>query len=101
MKVPVRPIMPENGQGNVCGSVDSDVFEVYSAVNFPGTKVSTLPAEELKRQSAFVSLKKGEGFAEAGVAAVEEQKRGGNDSGSKDKRGSIPKGEMSLHFVLG
>ncbi|KAL9124023.1 MAG: hypothetical protein Q9217_006605 [Psora testacea] len=91
MKVHIGPNMPEGGQGNVCASVDSDVFEVYSAKDFPGVRASTFLIKELKRQGAGVSVKKGKGFA--GVSAAEEKKRGNSDSDGGDEAGGDDESE--------
>ncbi|SLM39394.1 Velvet factor [Lasallia pustulata] len=47
------------GRASVVGSVESDVFEVYSAKDFPGMRASTTLTRELKKQGAGVSVKKG------------------------------------------
>ncbi|KAI4204808.1 MAG: hypothetical protein LQ350_000874 [Teloschistes chrysophthalmus] len=57
-------------QGSVANlttsSVETNVFEVFSAKDFPGMKASTELIKELKRQGATVSVKKGnEGKADA------------------------------------
>ena len=84
MKVPIGPNMPEGGQGRVCSNIDSDVFEVFSAKDFPGMRASTLLTRELKKQGAGVSVKKGKVFAgpasttttmSATTSAAEEKKR--------------------------
>lgn len=50
----------------VAGMVESNVFEVFSAKDFPGMRASTNLIKELKRQGATVSVKKGnEGKADA------------------------------------
>ena len=40
-------------------TIESDVFEVFSAKDFPGMRPSTALTKELKRQGAPVSVKKG------------------------------------------
>ena len=58
----------------VLASIESNVFEVYSAKDFPGMKASTSLIKDLKRQGAPVSIKKGkEGRT---------SRRGQQDSGS-------------------
>ncbi|MCJ1252920.1 hypothetical protein MMC24_000726 [Lignoscripta atroalba] len=51
--------IPTHAQSNRAASVESNVFEVFSAKDFPGMKSSTLLTRELKRQGANVSVKKG------------------------------------------
>ena len=84
MKVPMGPNMVEGGQGSLCGSVDSDVFEVFSAKDFPGMRPSTLLTKDLKRQGAGVSVKKGKAPPSGGAAMVKE-KRGDGENGSGDE----------------
>ncbi|KAL8960329.1 MAG: hypothetical protein Q9183_005481 [Haloplaca sp. 2 TL-2023] len=43
----------------VAGSVYSDIFEVFSAKDFPGMRASTNLIKDLKRQGLTVSVKKG------------------------------------------
>lgn len=77
MKVSM-PNMSEEGQGSIAGSIDSDVFEVFSAKDFPGMRASTALTKELKRQGATVSVKKGKG----------QRKRGGSGSERSSSEGS-------------
>ncbi|KAL9120910.1 MAG: hypothetical protein Q9187_002537 [Circinaria calcarea] len=65
------------GQGSIVSSVESDVFEVFSAKDFPGMKASTALTRDLKRQGANVQVKKGN----EGKASQKGQKRSGTDSG--------------------
>lgn len=58
MKVNVEMI-PTGGRSSMVGTVESDVFEVFSAKDFPGMRASTALTKELKRQGATVSVKKG------------------------------------------
>ena len=67
MKVSMHNMI-EGGQSPVSATVDSDIFEVFAAGNFPGMSPSSLLIRELKKQGATVSLKKG---------APSRQKRGG------------------------
>lgn len=96
MKVNVEMI-PTGGQSSMIGTVESDVFEVFSAKDFPGMRASTALTKELKRQGATVSVKKGN-EAKAGKKA---KKRGstisdksgsdGSDSGTASKTSSKKK----------
>ncbi|KAL9099375.1 MAG: hypothetical protein Q9163_005114, partial [Psora crenata] len=81
MRVPVGMNVPEGGQGRICGSIDSDVFEVFSAKDFPGMRASTLLTRELKRQGAGISVKKGKGFVGSGAAEDRKRDSSDNDSG--------------------
>lgn len=58
MKVNVE-MTPAGGQSSIVGAVESDVFEVFSAKDFPGMRPSTALTKELKSQGAAVSVKKG------------------------------------------
>lgn len=58
MKVNVE-MTPTGGQSSIVGAVESDVFEVFSAKDFPGMRASTTLTKELKLQGAAVSVKKG------------------------------------------
>ena len=79
------PNMGEGGQGSIAGSVDSEIFEVFSAKDFPGMRASTALTKELKRQGATVSVKKGKS----------QSKRGGNGSERSSDEGSDGNGETS------
>ena len=68
MKVSM-PNMTEGGQGSIAGSIDSEVFEVFSAKDFPGMRASTALTKELKRQGATVSVKKGKSQRKRGSSA--------------------------------
>jgi len=61
----------EGGQGSIAGSVDSEIFEVFSAKDFPGMRASTALTKELKRQGATVSVKKGKGQRKRGGSLSE------------------------------
>ncbi|KAL8662905.1 MAG: hypothetical protein Q9202_004327 [Teloschistes flavicans] len=50
---------PGNAANLTISSIDSNMFEVFSAKDFPGMKASTDLIKELKRQGAAVSVKKG------------------------------------------
>ena len=57
---PVDPLSLIKGERTpIAAETISDVFEVFSAKDFPGMKESTWLAKELKRQGATVSVKKG------------------------------------------
>ena len=85
MKVSV-PNMTQDGQGSLAGHIDSDVFEVFSAKDFPGMRASTALTKELKRQGATVSVKKGKGQRKGGSSRSERS----SDDGS-DQEGELPK----------
>ena len=72
------------GQGSIVSSVESDVFEVFSAKDFPGMKASTTLTRDLKRQGANVQVKKGN----EGKASRKGQKRSGTDSEGSPSNGS-------------
>ena len=72
------------GRASVVGTVESEVFEVYSAKDFPGMRASTILTRELKRQGAGVSVKKGN----EGKVGKKGRKRAGSDSGQSDSEGS-------------
>ena len=84
MKVSM-PNMGEGGQGSIAGSIDSEVFEVFSAKDFPGMRASTALTKELKRQGATVSVKKGKS----------QRKRGGSGSERSSDEGSDGDAEAS------
>jgi hypothetical protein len=66
-------------QAMILASVDSDVFEVYNAKDFPGMKPSTGLARELRNQGANIPIKKGVDCV-YGSTKPGKQKRKGNDS---------------------
>lgn len=61
----------QGGQGTIAGTVDSEIFEVSSAKEFPGMRASTALTKELKRQGATVSVKKGKGQRKRGSGSDE------------------------------
>lgn len=63
------------------GTVESDVFEVYTAKDFPGMRASTALTKDLKRQGATVSVKKGN----AAKAGKKGNRRGGNSDDSESE----------------
>lgn len=73
------PNMTENGQGSIAGSFDSDMFEVFSAKDFPGMRASTALTKELKRQGATVSVKKGKSQRKRGSSVSERSSDEGSD----------------------
>lgn len=84
----------QGGQGSIAGSVDSEVFEVFSAKDFPGMRPSTALTKELKRQGATVSVKKGKGQRKRGGTVSERSASDDSDAGeeapktkSRKKRG--------------
>ncbi len=78
MKVSM-PNMTEGGQGSIAGSIDSEVFEVFSAKDFPGMRASTALTKELKRQGATVSVKKGKSQRKRGSSLSERSSDDGSD----------------------
>lgn len=80
MKIPIHNLS-EGGLGSIAGIVDSDVFEVFSARDFPGMRASTVLTKELKKQGATVSVKKGKGWGGG-------QKRGSSNSERSGSEGS-------------
>ena len=64
------------GRGDVVSSVESDVFEVFSAKDFPGMRASTALTRDLKRQGANIQIKKGN----ESKGAKKGQKRSSTDS---------------------
>ncbi|CAF9943409.1 MAG: hypothetical protein ALECFALPRED_000302 [Alectoria fallacina] len=82
MKVSM-PNSTEDGQGSIAGSIDSDVFEVFSAKDFPGMRASTALTKELKRQGATVSVKKGKGQRKRGGSGSEKSSSDESDGASK------------------
>lgn len=85
MKVSM-PNMTEGGQGSISGSIDSDVFEVFSAKDFPGMRASTALTKELKRQGATVSVKKGKTKGKRGSSASEKSSDEGSDAEASNVR---------------
>ena len=96
MKVNVE-VMPTGGRSSMVGAVESDVFEVFSAKDFPGMRASTALTRELKRQGATVSVKKGnEAKTEKkgkkrGSTISERSGSEGSDSGTASKSSSKKK----------
>ena len=78
MKVSM-PNMTEGGQGSIAGSIDSEVFEVFSAKDFPGMRASTALTKELKRQGATVSVKKGKSQRKRGSDGSDRSSEDGSD----------------------
>ena len=64
------------GRGDVVNSIESDVFEVFSAKDFPGMRASTALTRDLKRQGANIQVKKGN----EGKGSKKGQKRNSTDS---------------------
>ena len=81
MKVPMGPETNEGGQGSVCGSIDSEEFQVYSAKDFPGMSASSKLIRELKKQGAAVNVRKGKDRR----STKEAGKRASSVSGSADE----------------
>ncbi len=79
MKVNVE-MTPTGGQSSIIGTVESDVFEVFSAKDFPGMRASTALTKELKLQGAAVSVKKGN-EAKAGKKVRKRGESGGGGGG--------------------
>lgn len=51
--------IPTGSTTPILGVIESDLFEVFTAKDFPGMKASTPLTIALKRQGASVSVKKG------------------------------------------
>ena len=79
MKVSM-PNMTEGGQGSITGSIDSEVFEVFSAKDFPGMRASTALTKDLKRQGATVSVKKGKSQRKRGSDGSDKSSDEGSDA---------------------
>ena len=77
-------LMSIGGRTPTMGVVDSDVFEVYSAKDFPGMRSSTPLTRDLKRQGANVQVKKGN----EGKGFRKEQKRGSTGSDGSASEGT-------------
>ena len=76
MQLSVDNLAVSSSADIIVGMVESDIFEVFSAKDFPGMRASTALTKELKQQGATVSVKKGI----EGKAAAKGQKRGSNAS---------------------
>jgi len=81
-------ILNVGGRTSVVRIVESHVFEVFSAKDFPGMRASTALTRDLKRQGAAVSVKKGN----EGSARQVNKKRG---STASDRSASDEPGEPS------
>lgn len=81
--------MAEGDQTSICGTVESDVFEVFSAKDFPGMRASTALTRDLKRQGAPVSVKKGKDTTASSAAA----------NSGKEKRGEKSDDSRSVEEV--
>lgn len=90
MKVDMSQDAAEGGQGHVCGSIDSDIFTVFSAKDFPGMTASSRLIRELKKQGAPVSVRKGKDRGRSKKEAAE--KRASSVSGSADDEDEVDKG---------
>ena len=77
------PNSSEDGQGSIAGTIDSDIFEVFSAKDFPGMRASTALTKELKRQGATVSVKKGKGQRKRGGSGSDKSSSDESDGASK------------------
>ena len=86
-------LMSVGGRTPTMAVADSEIFEVFSAKDFPGMRSSTPLTRDLKRQGANVQVKKGN----EGKASRKEQKRAstaseGSATEDDDRPGSsIPK----------
>lgn len=89
LRFQIMKIGPEilnlGGRTSVVRIVESDVFEVFSAKDFPGMRASTALTKDLKRQGAAVSVKKGN----EGSARQVNKKRGStaSDRSASDEPG--------------
>jgi len=82
MKIDIENL-PIGGTLPILGTLESDVFEVFSAKDFPGTRPSTALTKALKNQGSSVSVKKGYD-AKAGKKG---RKRGSGGSDDSDSEG--------------
>ena len=71
----------------IVGTLESEVFEVFSAKDFPGTRPSTALTKALKSQGSAVSVKKGYD-AKAGKKGRKRGSGGSDDSGSEGDNAS-------------
>ncbi|KAL8906679.1 MAG: hypothetical protein Q9207_001865 [Kuettlingeria erythrocarpa] len=76
--------IPTGSTTPILGVIESDLFDVYTAKDFPGMKASTPLTIDLKRQGVSVSVKKGS----------ESQK--GKPKGQGQKRSSDVSGEDAI-----
>lgn len=72
------------GRTEVVSSVTSDVFQVFSAKDFPGMRASTGLTRGLKRLGAGVSVKKGNGGKGKGPREGRPQEKEGSTSEDDD-----------------
>jgi hypothetical protein len=79
------------GRTEVVSSVTSDIFQVFSAKDFPGMRASTGLTRGLKRLGAGVSVKKGNGGK--GKGSREERPQGKEGSTSEDDDGEERSGD--------
>ena len=80
MKIDIEGL-PTGGRIPILGTMESNVFEVFSAKDFPGTRASTALTKALKNQGSAVSVKKGY----EGKAGKKGKKRGsGSDESASD-----------------
>ena len=86
----MSPDATEGGQGHICGSIDSEVFTVYSAKDFKGMTASSELIRELKKQGAPVNVRKGKDRSRATKEGQE--KRASSVSGSADDEDEVNKG---------
>lgn len=75
------------GRAPTIATVESDIFEVYSAKDFPGMRASSLLTRSLKAQGANVQVKKGSegkvGQKGKRKTATESDNSGSDDSGNE------------------
>lgn len=72
----VLEALPVGSTTPVLGVIESDIFDVFAAKDFPGMQPSTPLMNDLKRQGASVSVRKGTGKGRG-------QKRGSSMSGEE------------------
>ena len=70
-------------RGKILSTVESDVFEVFSAKDFPGMRPSTALTIDLKRQGANIQVKKGK-------KRDHESEESGSDNSEEDARKKKP-----------
>ena len=91
MKINIETI-PTGGRSSIICTVESDIFEVYSAKDFPGMRASTALTKELKRQGAPISVKKGN---EAKGVRKEKKRTSPHSRSASEDSGSTGAGSLA------
>ncbi len=86
-----REITSLGGRTKVVHWVTSDVFQVFSAKDFPGMRASTALTRGLKKMGAGVSVKKGNGGKGKGLK--DSKRQGKEESSSEDEDGDEGSGD--------